>query len=41
VLAWLHVYFAGGGLYGVDKAVRTKEQADHRPSFFLSYWCEN
>jgi hypothetical protein len=41
VLAWLHVYFAGGGLYGVDKAVRTKEQVDHRPSFFLSYWCEN
>src|SRR5437667_12488223 len=23
----------GGGLYGVDKAVRTKEQADHKPSF--------
>jgi 2-methylcitrate dehydratase len=21
--------FAGGGLYGVDKVVRTKEQADH------------
>ncbi|HEV3439359.1 MAG TPA: hypothetical protein VG122_18485, partial [Gemmata sp.] len=25
----LAIDFAGGGLYGVDKVIRTKEQADH------------
>jgi 2-methylcitrate dehydratase len=28
--------FAGGGLYGVDKAIRTKEQADHSLPYLLS-----
>ena len=28
--------FAGGGLYGVDKAVRTKEQADHNLPYLLA-----
>src|SRR5271165_54196 len=28
--------FAGGGLYGVDKAIRTKEQADHSLPYLLA-----
>jgi 2-methylcitrate dehydratase len=28
--------FAGGGLYGVDKVIRTKEQADHSLPYLLS-----
>ena len=28
--------FAGGGLYGVDKVVRTKEQADHNLPYLLA-----
>jgi 2-methylcitrate dehydratase len=28
--------FAGGGLYGVDKEVRTKEQADHNLAYLLA-----
>ena len=28
--------FAGGGLYGVDKVVRTKEQADHSLPYLLA-----
>ncbi len=28
--------FAGGGLYGVDKEVRTKEQADHNLPYLLA-----
>jgi 2-methylcitrate dehydratase len=28
--------FAGGGLYGVDKVIRTKEQADHNLPYLLS-----
>src|SRR5208282_3696922 len=28
--------FAGGGLYGVDKIVRTKEQADHSLPYLLA-----
>ena len=28
--------FAGGGLYGVDKVVQTKEQADHNLSYLLA-----
>jgi 2-methylcitrate dehydratase len=28
--------FTGGGLYGVDKEVRTKEQADHNLAYMLS-----
>jgi 2-methylcitrate dehydratase len=28
--------FAGGGLYGVDKVIRTKEQADHNLAYLLS-----
>ncbi len=28
--------FAGGGLYGVDKIIRTKEQADHSLPYLLS-----
>jgi 2-methylcitrate dehydratase len=28
--------FAGGGLYGADKAVRTKEQADHNLPYLLA-----
>jgi 2-methylcitrate dehydratase len=28
--------FAGGGLYGIDKVVRTKEQADHNLPYLLS-----
>jgi 2-methylcitrate dehydratase len=28
--------FAGGGLYGVDKAVQTKEQADHNLPYLLA-----
>jgi 2-methylcitrate dehydratase len=29
-------YFAGGGLYGVDKVIRTKEQADHSLPYLLA-----
>jgi 2-methylcitrate dehydratase len=28
--------FAGGGLYGVDKVIRTKEQADHSLPYLLA-----
>jgi hypothetical protein len=28
--------FAGGGLYGVDKTIRTKEQADHSLPYLLA-----
>jgi 2-methylcitrate dehydratase len=28
--------FAGGGLYGVDKLIRTKEQADHSLPYLLA-----
>jgi 2-methylcitrate dehydratase len=28
--------FAGGGLYGVDKVVQTKEQADHSLPYLLA-----
>ena len=28
--------FAGGGLYGVDRVIRTKEQADHSLSYLLA-----
>ena len=28
--------FAGGGLYGIDKEVRTKEQADHNLPYLLA-----
>jgi len=31
--------FAGGGLYGIDKIIRTKEQADHSLPCFARHGC--
>ena len=32
----LHAGFAGGGLYGMGKVIRTKEQADHSLPYLLA-----